>query len=267
MSAFLTTSRELLAAEWLKLRTTRTTLGLAIAALVVTVGPVLLVLMLMPADELAGSAAFTDVALLGAMVGLIALVWGILGMAGEFRHGTITYTILATPRRWRVIVLKIVFHFVFGALLAVVALLIIQLLCAIVPALRGHGALWAQRHQVGYLGRVVLTTGLFAAFGVALGSLLRSQVLTLVLTLVWIIAEQMIASPILIVTGHSRIAAWLPLQVFSQVTGMPFNASSGSDAGVSVYTMSPGIALAVGVGYIAIAAVAATLTTMRRDVT
>lgn len=266
MSVVLATFRELIVAEWLKVRTTRTSVGLAIAALLVTIAPVVLVLSLVRKDDLAAD-DFATITLMGAMVGLIALVWGILGMAGEFRHGTITYTILATPRRWRVIVLKLVFYFVFGALLAVVALLIIQFLCVVVPALRGHGALWTHRHQLGYLGRVVLTTGLFAAFGVALGSLLRSQVLTLVLTLVWIIAEQMIASPILMVTGHSRIAAWMPLQVFSQVTGMPFNADSGGGDGLVVYKMSPGVALAVGVGYIAVAAVAATLTTMRRDVT
>jgi ABC-2 type transport system permease protein len=261
----LATSRELVAAEWLKVRTTRTSIAMAIAALLVTIAPVTLVLSLVDADEL-GADDFATLTLMGAMVGLIALVWGILGMAGEFRHGTITYTILATPRRWRVIVLKLVFFFVFGALLAVVALLIIQVLGAVIPPLRGSDALLARRHQLAFLARVVLTTGLFAAFGVALASLLRSQVLTLVLTLVWIIAEQMIAAPILMVTDHSRIAAWLPLQVFSQVTGMPFNADTG-DTGAAVYTMSPAMALAVGVGYIAVAAVAATLTTMRRDVT
>jgi ABC-2 type transport system permease protein len=265
VTGFAITVRELLVSEWLKVRTTRTSIALAIAALLLTVGPVLLVLLLVSTDEI-GSDGFAEITLLGALTGLVALVWGILGMAGEFRHGTITYTILATPRRWRVIVLKLGFYFVFGAILAIVALLVIQLLCAIVPALRGGSALWAARDDLGYLGRVVLTTGLFGAFGVALAALLRSQVLTLVLTLVWIILELMIASPILMATGHSQIAAWLPLQVFSQVTGTPFNADTGGEAGLGIYTMSSTMALGVGVSYIAIAAIAAVFTTMRRDV-
>ena len=124
--------------------------------------------------------------------------------------------------------------------------------------LRPHGDLWV------YFARVVLTTGLFGAFGVAMGALLRSQVVAVAVTLSWVVLEQMLATPILIATGHDEIARWLPLTVFTEVTGSPFDAGEAAE---SAAMLSPTAALLVGIGYIAAASIAATLTTMRRDVT
>ena len=45
---------------------------------------------------------------------LVLLVFGILGMTNEYRHGTITYSYLVTPRRWQVMVMKLVVYLLVG---------------------------------------------------------------------------------------------------------------------------------------------------------
>ena len=49
------------------------------------------------ADALAGSAGIAT---------LFALIYGVMLISGEYRHGTITWTFLATPRRAHVAELK-----------------------------------------------------------------------------------------------------------------------------------------------------------------
>jgi len=257
---------EVVAAEWLKLRSTRTMLMLSIVALVLTAAPVVLMLSFLEGGDFAdGGETFMVLTIPGAVVGLMMLVAGVLGMAGEFRHGTITYTFLATPRRERVILLKLGFYFVAGGVAAVVTLLLIQLLATIVLPIRGIAIVYPEGEAWAHCGRLVLTTALFGAFGVALSALLRSQVLTVTLTLVWVVLEWMILPMILAVAGHPRYAIVLPLTVFLQATGLP--TLGGGESELADFYMSAGQAQLLGLAYIAVAAIAATMTTMRRDVT
>ena len=88
-------------AELLKLRSTRTALGLFIVIVVVTLVPAV-------AHHDPGAPRRTcsgrrhDGRRRQPHAGPASslLVFGILGMTNEYRHGTITYTYLVTPRRW-----------------------------------------------------------------------------------------------------------------------------------------------------------------------
>jgi len=91
----------LLRSELLKLRSTRTALGMGIAAALVTVLPAVLLVAFLPKGTIGGDEARTILTAGSSLVAYIVLVFGILGMTGEYRHGTITYTYLATPRRGR----------------------------------------------------------------------------------------------------------------------------------------------------------------------
>lgn len=103
--------RNLIDAEWLKLRTTRMFYGNVLAALAVV--PISVSSAIhsagragrAPLDTSEGVRSVLSAASSGT---LIVLVIGILVMAGEFRHNTATSTFLIAPDRKRVVAAKLV---------------------------------------------------------------------------------------------------------------------------------------------------------------
>jgi hypothetical protein len=98
--------RHLVAAELLKLRTTRTSVGVGIAGvlLAVLVGLGNVGAAGQGTSPPAGSAAFVEnVVGVSTLPAVVALLLGVLLAAGEYQHGTITTTFLAPPRRLRVL--------------------------------------------------------------------------------------------------------------------------------------------------------------------
>jgi ABC-2 type transport system permease protein len=114
-------------AELLKLRSTRTALGLFIVILVVTLIPLVALLAALPRDwlETDGVSGFLNTA--SALVPLVLLVFGILGMTNEYRHGTITYSYLVTPKRWQVMVVKLVVYALVGIVTMLVAMVLVYI--------------------------------------------------------------------------------------------------------------------------------------------
>ena len=111
--------------ELLKLRTTRTILASIYAA--PTVAGIVTVAILGAAGRQGNDPLGPDslVHVIGgpaAVITLIAILLGVIGMAGEYRHQTVTTTFLASPRRRDVVVAKLVAHSLTGALMALLSL-------------------------------------------------------------------------------------------------------------------------------------------------
>ena len=159
--------------ELLKLRTTRTFYALAGSAIGLVMLAVVLVLALTddPFDE--GDVRSLLSAAGGA--GLMMLILGTVFSAGEYRHGTIAWTLLVTPVRLRVAAGQALACALGGA--AVVAL----------PWLGAKDAASLSSGEViGILAGGILYGALAAAFGAGLGALLRNQVVAVVLVLVFL---------------------------------------------------------------------------------
>ena len=206
-------------AELLKLRTTRTTVVVAVLAAVGTAALVAVVLLLAgrPGQPALGADALRQLVLVPAQpLTLAALVLGILGMAGELRHGTATSTFLVTPARGRVVAAKLAAAAVAGlamALLSSAAVLAVGL-----PWLRAKGVEVAATDP-GLAARVAglaAAVALFAVLGVGLAALLRNQVAAVIVGLLW--WTQMIEQLLVGVLHQPGLERWLPMGAASALT-------------------------------------------------
>ncbi len=170
-------------AELLKLRTARTFWGFAATILGLVIVITVLALAL---DKGSLDDSEDNVRSLLSTAGggaLLVLVLGVVFGAGEFRHGTIAWTLLVTPDRFRVIAAKTLASAIAGlvvgvAIAAVTAVIALPWLSAKGVAMPSTGELIEL-----FLGGILYTT-LAGALGTAVGMLLRNQVAAIVLVLV-----------------------------------------------------------------------------------
>lgn len=248
-------------AELLKLRSTRTALGLFIVILVVTLVPLVALIAALPREwlEADGVSGFLNTA--SALVPLVLLVFGILGMTNEYRHGTITYSYLVTPRRWQVMVVKLAVYAVVGILTMLVAVVLVYLVILLGGTVRGIEIDASGGSMLGDFARSIIVAGLITTFGVGLGALFRAQVITVAGALIWALAVENIIAVV-----KPAVGKWLPFVVFNQVSAAQLSEDSAGLGGVTEQLSRPE-AFAVSLAYIAIVSVAAVFISLRRDVT
>ena len=172
----------LLRAEMLKLRTTRT-----FAALVgVAVALSLLVLVLTTLLQDRFEERDLRLMFAGDFTGLFILLLGVMGIAGEWRHRTITSSVLAAPDRLKLLGAKLISYAVAGAVLSLIVTASIMAVGTIILSIRGKTTL-----DVGplldVLWRNLLGAAYLGAIGVCIGALLRNQVAALVGVLIFFI--------------------------------------------------------------------------------
>ena len=203
----------LVRAELTKLATTRLIYGLAAAMAAFAV--------LIVAANAAGVegapplSAYSFPAFVAAPTKLLAgaaLLLGILGMAGEFRHQTVTQTFLVTPDRGRVVAAKLVAYPLAGIALALATLAVTAAVAAGWLAAKGitpSSLLDARLGRV--LGVVllgaVLAAGLCGLVGVGVAALVRNQVAALVAMLVWVLVVEGLLMSLL---SAPSLGKWLP---------------------------------------------------------
>jgi ABC-2 type transport system permease protein len=245
----------LLAAELLKLRTTRAAIGyLAVMLLLSGIGAAAQS-GVGEAFELDDPAFQRDLLSTSVAAPLIALLVGIMSVTIEWRHGTITRTFLVTPRRVRVLAAKTIFAFLVGVVLAVFAVATVLVVAA--PVLSGDGAsLQVDGALLERIGRIILATALWGALGAGVGTLVQNQTFALVGTIIWVILIESLLDALLGLAELEGIADALP--------GRALGALDGSHSGG---TLSPTIGGVIGLGYVALFATLALVRISRQDIT
>lgn len=190
------------------------------------------------------------------------LVIGSLAMTTEFRHKTITQSLLSEPDRTRFLVAKLLSVVPVGLLAGVLAVAATVAAGAPLLAWQGDGAMLGDPDvQLGLLLGVVVVA-LWAVIGVAFGSWVSNQVAAIVVILAFTQFVEPIARVVLGALDAPRVVgSLLPGGAADTLIGATF---LGDPSTVDV--LPRWVAALVLLGYAALFAVLGRLTTLRRDI-
>jgi ABC-2 type transport system permease protein len=239
--------RPLLRAELLKLRTTRTFVTLV--AVTVLLSLVVVGLTAILADE------FTEADVRELFTfdfsSLFILILGVVGMAGEWRHRTITSSVLAAPDRVRLLAAKLLAYGAAGVVLSLVVTLALMALGTLILSIRDQPTL-GLTDLADVLWRNLVVAALLGAFGVCIGGLVRNQIVAIVGLLVFVSALEPTLLGLVPEVGK-----------FGPTTGAPSGIIGINPVDDTEPLLAPGIALLVMLGWVGLG-FAATATLLRR---
>jgi ABC-2 type transport system permease protein len=243
----------LLNAELIKLRTTRTFVALAAIAVGVSLLLAGLVSLLTEPTE---ESVLYDVFASDAS-GFFILVLAVVGISGEWRHRTITSSLLAAPDRLRFLTAKTLAFAAAGILLSLLISIAVTMLGMAILTVRD-----LPTPEVGELAGLVarnaLVAALLGAFGVAIGALVRNQVVAVVglLVLSFVVESTLIA----LVPEVARFAPFSALP-----TAMADIPAEDAGLGDEIELLAPGLAAIAMLAWIGTAFAAGAALLKRRD--
>ena len=244
---------QLLQAELLKLRTTRTFVTLAAFA----VGTSILVAGLVAAlTEPTRGSVLVDV-FASDTSSFFILILAVVGISGEWRHRTITSSLLAAPDRMRFLAAK--------AIAFAAAGLVLSDLTAAAVAIVGTAVLTIRDLPLPELGDLLAQVGrnaglaaLLGAFGVGIGALVRNQIAAVV----GLLLLALVVEPIVVALAP-HVGRYGPLGALSAgAAGLP-NDAAGLPEELTLFGVLPSILLLMA--WIGVAFTAAATLLVRRD--
>jgi ABC-type transport system involved in multi-copper enzyme maturation permease subunit len=239
----------LVRSELLKLRTTKTALGLIVGMVGLIVLFTVLGALLPKESVLVERKNEFEVLANGSIASAFAAILGLMSMTAEFRHGTIRPTMLAAPRRVRVLVAKLVATTAAGAVLGLLGIALSYAIGRICLDARGIPSnVTSSDVRLMIVGSVAVSA-LWGAFGVGLGAVIRNQAGALVGTLMWVLLAESILFALVPSVGR-----FLPATAANVLTQIEVDHQLPVVAGVLVFC-----------AYVAVAAVAGAFVTTRRD--
>jgi ABC-2 type transport system permease protein len=239
-----------LRAEILKVRSTRTTLGLVLGMTALILLFVILTALLTSVHEMGQRDQQRSLFTIGSFAGLFAALAGIMLVTGEYRFGTIRPTYLFTPKRSTVLVAKMTASLVAGLVFALIG----EILSVGVGGLILHqrSISMALSHHDYWLLTVgtLIGTALWGGIGVGLGMIVRNQVGAIIGILAWGFVIQN-----LLFALAPSVGRWTPDSAQNGMMGM-------TDA----HLLDPGVGGIVLVGWTIVFCVAGAMMAAGRDV-
>jgi ABC-type transport system involved in multi-copper enzyme maturation permease subunit len=209
-----------------------------------------------PLDERSGLAFQLALVDLVGITSLLAIVLGITMVTTEFRHGTITPTLLATPGREAVLAGKTIAGVLVAVFFAALGIVVIVAVASVWVSIDGGELRLLDADVAERAGQTLLGVVLWLLMGLAIGSVVHSQVAALVGTLLWLFLAETLLIGLFSLIDADGLAEYLPFQALDGADG------TGGDE-----LLDYGPALAVTVGWIVLIGGLGILRTRRRDIT
>lgn len=190
------------------------------------------------------------------------LVIGALAMTGEFRHETITPTLLAEPRRGVVLGAKLAVSLFFGALYGVVGTAAAVLGGLPFLLTKGSGAYLDERDVILDLLFSVLAMAIWCVIGVGLGTLLPNQIASVVVILAFTqFVEPILRIGLVAIEPLAGVQKFLPGAAAEALAGSSLYSSTGM-----LSLLDRGWGAVVLIGYAVLFALLGRYLTLRRDI-
>jgi ABC-2 type transport system permease protein len=234
---------DLVAAEWLKLRTTRLLYGSIPAAVALSFAAVAgAVLSAGSAADLESITGIRDTLSVTGTGAILVLVVGIIISAGEYRHGTAADTFLTTPRRNQVAAAKLTLGTAVGLAAGIISSLACLGVASLLYNVEGATFPFGDTEVWAILAGTLGYTTLFAILGVALGVLIRNQVLAISAALAWIAVIEHT-----LVTIVPAVGKWLPVAAGQAMVRTNLDDLLSPLAGTAVLTAYAAVIAAAGI--------------------
>lgn len=204
-----------LRSEWLKVRTLRVHLLLAVLAVVLPLAVTGLFTSLASDPESIGGDDLVAIMGAGMVISLMLVgVSALLAVSAEYGYNTVRVTYAATPRRWKVVAAKTVVNSVVATVTIGIAIVVTWFVGSTIVSQRGGEVALADGEDLGITLAAMVIVGLvFAWFGTGLGMLIRNSALGVTLLVLWPLLLENVISLVASLADFDQIVRWLPLQM------------------------------------------------------
>jgi ABC-2 type transport system permease protein len=138
---------------------------------------------------------------------IFVMVLGIIGITAEFRHQTITPTLLTTPSRSAVVISKLVSYLIVGAVYAAIGIVFTFAIAVPWLSAKGYDLELTQHGIPRSVFAAFLVAALYALLGVGIGSLITNQAAAITLSIIYsLLLEGLISA----IPGVRKVYPYLP---------------------------------------------------------
>ncbi len=237
-------------AEILKIRSTRTTLGLVIGMLVLVLAFTMLSGLLEHERTLANAEDQRQLLGIGSIAGIFAALAGIFVVTSETRFGTIRPTYLVTPSWSRIIGAKVVASVIAGVIFGILGTAVSFGIGYVCLSERGIPYVLSSGDVAWLLLGSIVGSGIWGGIGAGLGTAVRNQIGAVIAFLAWaFVVENLLIGLV------PSVGRYAPVQAQ--------NAFQGSTAD---HLLSPGLGALVMLGWMVGLVALGFALTQRRDV-
>jgi ABC-type transport system involved in multi-copper enzyme maturation permease subunit len=174
-----------LRAELLKIRSTRTTIGLLVGLIALALLFTILTCTLSPGSQLFTEQDQSSLLSFGSIAGVFAALAGIMLFTSEYRFGTIRPTSLFNPIRTRLFTAKVIAGVLSGIVFGVIGEGLVFSIGISILKIRGVPIVMTGANMTELIVGAIVGTALWGALGVAVGSIVPNQVGAVISLLAW----------------------------------------------------------------------------------